>query len=143
MQDHPWFKFYPESVPHEVDVNAYNSVVELFEESIKKFRDAVAYECMGKQLTFNQLDEMSRNMAAYLQQELGMKKGERIGIQMPNLLQYPVVLFGALRAGLIVVNVNPLYTPSEMKHQYGDAGVDAIVISVSYTHLTLPTIYSV
>ncbi|MEX2591157.1 MAG: AMP-binding protein [Anditalea sp.] len=132
MQDYPWFKFYPESVPHEVDVSAFNSVVDLFEESIKKYQDAVAYECMGKQLTFNQLDEMSKNFAAYLQQELKMKKGERIGIQMPNLLQYPIVLFGALRAGLIVVNVNPLYTPSEMKHQYIDAGVDAIVILANF-----------
>jgi long-chain acyl-CoA synthetase len=132
MQDYPWFKFYPESVPHEIDVNAYTSVVDVFEESIYKFQDTVAYECMGKQLTFNQLDEMSRNFAAYLQQELGMKKGERIGIQMPNLLQYPVVLFGALRAGLIVVNVNPLYTSSEMKHQYKDAGVDAIVILANF-----------
>lgn len=132
MQEYPWFKFYPESVPHEVDVHAYESVVDLFEESVKKYRDAVAYECMGKQLSFSGLDKLSRDFAAYLQQELKMKKGDRIGIQMPNLLQYPVVMFGALRAGLIVVNVNPLYTASEMKHQYSDAGVDTIVILANF-----------
>src|SRR5690554_674655 len=132
MQDNPWFKFYPESVPHEVDVHAYESVVDLFEESVKKYEDAVAYECMGKQLSFSTLDKLSRDFAAYLQQGLKMKKGDRIGIQMPNLLQYPVVMFGALRAGLIVVNVNPLYTASEMKHQYSDAGVDTIVILANF-----------
>lgn len=132
MQDYPWLNFYPKSVPHEVDVQAFDSVVELFEESVLKYRDAVAYECMGKQLTFSELDEMTENFAAYLQSELKMKKGDRIGIQMPNLLQYPVVMFGALRAGLIVVNVNPLYTSREMKHQYSDAGVDAIVILANF-----------
>lgn len=136
MQDHPWFNFYPESVPHEVDVHAYDSVVDLFEESVRKYQNAVAYECMGKQLSFNELDKMSGDFAAYLQQGLKMKKGERIGIQMPNLLQYPVIMFGALRAGLVVVNVNPLYTPTEMKHQYSDAGVDAIVILSNFaSHL--------
>ncbi len=134
MQEYPWFNFYPKSVPHEVDVHAYKSVVELFEESVQQYRDAVAYECMGKQLTFHQLDKMSRDFAAYLQHDLKMKKGDRIGIQMPNVLQYPVVMFGALRAGLIVVNVNPLYTASEMKHQYSDAGVDAIVILANFAH---------
>src|SRR5690606_33846273 len=109
-------------------------LVDLFEESVEKYRDAIAYECMGKRLTFSKLDKMSRDFAAYLQHDLKMKKGDRIGIQMPNLLQYPVVMFGALRAGLIVVNVNPLYTASEMKHQYKDAGVDAIVILANFAH---------
>jgi long-chain acyl-CoA synthetase len=134
MQEDTRFKFYPKSVPHEVNVHAYSSVVNLFEESVKKYKDAIAYECMGKRLTFSQLDRMSRDFAAYLQHDLKMKKGDRIGIQMPNLLQYPVVMFGALRAGLIVVNVNPLYTPPEMKHQYRDAGVDAIVILANFGH---------
>ncbi len=128
MQDFPWLKFYPESVPKTVDVTAYDSVVDLFEESIKKFGDGIAYECMGKTITFNELDTLSKNFAAYLQKELKMKKGDRIAIQMPNLLQYPVAMFGALRAGLIVANTNPLYTPKEMKHQFTDAGVDAVVI---------------
>src|SRR5690606_27469518 len=134
MQEYPWFNFYPESVPRQVDVHAYNNLVDLFEESVEKYREAIAYECMGKQLTFSKLDKMSRDFAAYLQHDLKMKKGDRIGIQMPNLLQYPVVMFGALRAGLIVVNVNPLYTASEMKHQYKDAGVDAIVILANFAH---------
>lgn len=134
MQEHPWFNFYPDAVPREVDVHAYRSVVDLFEESVQKYQNAVAYECMGKHLTFSQLDKMSGDFAAYLQHGLKMKKGDRIGIQMPNVLQYPVVMFGALRAGLIVVNVNPLYTASEMKHQYSDAGVDAIVILANFAH---------
>ena len=134
MQEHPWFNFYPNTVPREVYVHAYRSVVDLFEESVQKYQSTVAYECMGKQLTFSQLDKMSRGFAAYLQHDLKMKKGDRIGIQMPNVLQYPVVMFGALRAGLIVVNVNPLYTASEMKHQYSDAGVDAIVILANFAH---------
>lgn len=134
MQEYPWFNFYPKSVPHEVDVHAFASVVDLFDESVKKYEDTVAYECMGKQLTFSQLDQMSENFAAFLQHELQMKKGDRIGIQMPNLLQYPVAMFGALRAGLVVVNVNPLYTPNEMRHQYSDAGVDAIVILANFAH---------
>lgn len=132
MQDYPWFKHYPVSVPQEIDVEAFDSVVDLFEESVKKYRGLVAYECMGKQLSFEELDEKSNDFACYLQHDLKMKKGDRIGIQMPNLLQYPVVMFGALRAGLIVVNVNPLYTSSEMKHQYSDAGVDAIVILTNF-----------
>ena len=132
MQDFPWFKHYPSSVAKEVDVNAYSSLVDLFEESVKKFGDAVAYECMGKTLSFNEVDEYSKNFAAYLQNDLKMKKGDRVAIQMPNLLQYPVVMFGALRAGMIIVNTNPLYTPTEMKHQFNDAGVDAIVILANF-----------
>ena len=134
MQDAPWLKFYPTSVPQKVDVNAFGSVVELFDESVTKYQNAIAYECMGKRLTFSQLDKLSADFAAFLQNDLNMKKGDRIGIQMPNLLQYPVVMFGALRAGLIVVNVNPLYTATEMKHQYSDAGVDAIVILANFAH---------
>lgn len=134
MHEFPWYKFYPESVPHEVDVHAYSSVADLFEESVQKYKDATAYECMGKRLSFSELDDLSGNFAAYLQNELKLKKGARIGIQMPNLLQYPVVMFGALRAGLVVVNVNPLYTASEMRHQYSDAGVEAIVILANFAH---------
>ncbi|WP_200976372.1 AMP-binding protein [Echinicola sp. 20G] len=132
MKDFPWFENYPKSVPKEVDVEAYSSVIGLFEESIQKYGDAVAYECMGKQMSFNELDKLSRDFAAYLQNDLKLKKGERIAIQMPNLLQYPVVMFGALRAGLIVVNTNPLYTSHEMKHQFEDASVSAVVIVANF-----------
>lgn len=132
MQKFPWFQFYPKAVPHEIDPQAYSSVVDLFEESIEKYGDAVAYECMGKTISFNELDRLSHTFAAFLQDDLKMEKGDRLGIQMPNLLQYPVVMFGALRAGLVVVNTNPLYTPSEMKHQFTDSGVKAVVILANF-----------
>jgi long-chain acyl-CoA synthetase len=109
-----------------------NSVTEIFEESCKKYKDRIAFENMGAQLTFGQVDELSRNFAAYLQQELKLQKGERIAIQMPNLLQFPVAFLGALRAGLIVVNTNPLYTPREMEHQFKDSGAVAIVIVANF-----------
>lgn len=134
MEDSPWFTFYPKSVPTSIDPDEFSSVVDLLEESIGKYGDAVAYECMGKTISFNELDVLSKTFAAFLQQELQLKKGDRIGIQMPNLLQYPVVMFGALRAGLIVVNTNPLYTASEMKHQFTDAGVKAVVILANFAH---------
>lgn len=109
-------------------MNEYRSVVHLFEEACKKYSDRVAFENMGVKLTYHDLDKLSRNFAAYVQGPLGMKKGDRIAIQMPNLLQFPVAFFGALRAGLIVVNTNPLYTPREMEHQFSDSGATAIVI---------------
>jgi long-chain acyl-CoA synthetase len=132
MHHFPWFKFYPEGVEPEVNVTAYSSVVNLFEESVKKFGDSIAYECMGKTLTFNQVDKLSENFAAFLQNELKLKKGDKVAIQMPNCLQYPVALFGTLRAGMVVVNANPLYTPREMKHQFEDSGADAIVIMANF-----------
>lgn len=132
MNDFSWFKFYPSSVPQEVDCTAYSSVTELFEESVKKFGTAVAYECMGKTLTFQELDRLSAQFANYLILELKLSKGSRVAIQMPNVLQYPVAMFGALRAGMVVVNTNPLYTPSEMKHQFNDSGADVIVIVANF-----------
>ena len=132
MNDFSWFKFYPSSVPQEVDCTAYSSVTELFEESVKKFGPAVAYECMGKTLTFQELDRLSAQFANYLIFELKLSKGSRVAIQMPNVLQYPVAMFGALRAGMVVVNTNPLYTPSEMKHQFNDSGADVIVIVANF-----------
>jgi long-chain acyl-CoA synthetase len=132
MHHFPWFKFYPEGVESEVNVTAYSSVANLFEESVKKFGDSIAYECMGKSLTFNEVDKLSENFAAFLQNELKLKKGDKVAIQMPNCLQYPVALFGTLRAGMVVVNANPLYTPREMKHQFEDSGADAIVIMAKF-----------
>lgn len=134
MHNFPWFKFYPESVDSEIDVTAYSSVVNLFEESVSKYGDAIAYECMGKTMTFNEVDKYSKKFASYLQNDLNMKKGDRVAIQMPNCLQYPVALFGTLRAGMVVVNANPLYTSKEMKHQFEDAGVDAIVILANFAN---------
>lgn len=132
MHNFPWYKFYPKNVNTDVDVQAYSSVVNLFEESVKKYGDAIAYECMGKTLTFNEVDKLSKVFASYLQNHLKLKKGDRVAIQMPNCLQYPVAMFGILRAGMVVVNTNPLYTPSEMKHQFNDSGAIAIVILANF-----------
>lgn len=123
-----WLKSYPEGAPHDIDPEAYSSIIELFEESVQKYADNVAFVNMDVSITYRQLDEMSRNFASYLQNVLKLGKGDRIAIMMPNLLQFPVALFGAIRAGLIVVNTNPLYTPKEMKHQFKDSGAKAIVI---------------
>lgn len=136
MKDFPWFKHYPSQVAHEIKLYEYNSLVDLFEKSVERFRDKVAFENMGVTLTFGQVHELSGHFAAYLQKDLGLKKGDRIAIQMPNLLQFPIVFFGALRAGLTVVNTNPLYTPREMEHQFKDAGISAIVIVANFaSHL--------
>src|SRR5688572_28317940 len=132
MKSFPWFKSYPKGIPHEVALYEYQSVVHLFEKICKKYSHRVAFENMGARLTYVQLDKLTRDFAAYLQQELGLKKGDRIAIQMPNLLQFPIAFFGALRAGLIVVNTNPLYTPREMEHQFKDSGAKAIVIVANF-----------
>jgi len=132
MKDFPWFKNYPTGIPHEIKLYEYSSLVALFETSFKKYSDRVAFENMGAQLTYRQVDELSTDFAAYLQQELGLKKGDRIAIQMPNLLQFPIAFVGALKAGLIVVNTNPLYTPREMEHQFKDADISAIVIVANF-----------
>lgn len=126
--DKIWFDNYPPGAEKTIDVNQYESLVELFEQAVRRHPDIPAYINMGKVLTFRKLEERSRAFAAYLQNELRLEKGDRIALMMPNLLQYPIALFGALRAGLIVVNVNPLYTPRELAHQLNDSGAKAIVI---------------
>lgn len=132
--DKPWLKRYPKGVPNEIDPNRFQSITDLFEESVHKFRDKDAFVNMGSSISFEDLNYLSADFAAFLQAE-GLKKGDRIAIQMPNLLQYPVVLFGALRAGLIVVNTNPLYTAREMKYQFKDSGAKALVIFANSAHL--------
>lgn len=132
MKSFPWFKNYPQGIPHEIRLYEYTSLTDLFDQSCKKYADKIAFENMGAHLTYAQVDSLSRDFAAYLQEDLGLKKGERIAIQMPNLLQFPIVFFGALRAGLIVVNTNPLYTPREMEHQFKDSGAVAIVIVANF-----------
>lgn len=134
MKDFPWFKNYPVGVAHEIKLYDYHSMVDLFEKSVEKYRDKVAFENMGKTMTYHQLDKLSTDFAAYLQQELGLIKGDRLAIQMPNLLQFPIAFFGALKAGLTVVNTNPLYTPREMEHQFKDAGITAIVIVANFAN---------
>lgn len=134
MKNTIWLKNYPDGIPDSINPDQYNSVIELFEESVKKYGDAPAFENMGKVISFNQLDKLSAQFATFLQVNAQLKKGDRIAIQMPNLLQYVVVMFGALRAGLIVVNTNPLYTSREMKHQFNDSGATAIVILANFAH---------
>ncbi|MCT8585675.1 long-chain-fatty-acid--CoA ligase FadD [Glaesserella parasuis] len=122
-----WFDNYPAEAERTLDVEPYESLVEMFEKAVQRHPDIPAYINMGQVLTFRKL-ERSRAFAAYLQNELRLEKGERIALMMPNLLQYPIALFGALRAGLVVVNVNPLYTPRELEHQLNDSGAKAIVV---------------
>lgn len=123
-----WLKSYPPGVPEEINVDEYSSILDILEKSCRRFMGRPAYTNMGATITFGELDRMSRNFAAYLTEVAGLKKGDRIALQMPNVLQYPVAIFGALRAGLIIVNTNPLYTPREMEHQFNDSGATAIVI---------------
>lgn len=119
---------YPAGVPREVDLNKYKSMVDVFEQSVKKFADRPAFSAVGATLTYRDLDIQSRNFAAWLQNKTDLKPGDRIAVQMPNVSQYPVVVFGAMRAGLIVVNTNPLYTTREMEHQFNDSGAKALVV---------------
>jgi long-chain acyl-CoA synthetase len=128
MADFAWIKRYPKGIPAEIEELRHNSLVEMFEECFEKYSNQDAFENMGKALTFSQVDGLSLNFASYLQNNCKLKKGDTIAIQMPNCLQYPVALIGALRAGLKVVNTNPLYMPREMEHQFKDAEVKAIVI---------------
>ncbi len=133
-KDFPWFAQYPGGTPKEIGPLPHANLIDFFQAACGKFADRVAFENMGKQITFRQLDEHSTAFAAYLQNELGLKKGDRIAIQMPNLLQFPVAFIGSLKAGLIVVNTNPLYTPREMEYQFNDAGVSAVVIVANFAH---------
>jgi long-chain acyl-CoA synthetase len=131
---HIWKQHYPKGVPAEIDTSKYNSIAELFHNSIDKYGDQPAYTNLGKTLSYKDLERLSRHFSAYLTSELGLKKGDRVVIMMPNLLQYPVVLFAILRAGLVVVNTNPLYTERELAHQLKDSGAKAIVILENFAH---------
>jgi long-chain acyl-CoA synthetase len=122
-----WLKSYPPGVPAEIDTQQYRSLVELFEKSIRAYGDRPAFTSMGKTLRFSELDTLARNFGAWLQAK-GLAKGARVALMMPNCLQYPIAMFGTLRAGCVVVNVNPLYTARELEHQIKDAGAEVIVI---------------
>jgi long-chain acyl-CoA synthetase len=126
--DKIWLKQYSPGVPAEIDLGTYQSIVDILEDACKRYRNLVAYECMGISITYDELDKLTQDFASYLQNVLGLNAGDRVAIMLPNLLQYPVVMFGILRAGLVVVNVNPLYTPRELEHQLNDSGARAIVI---------------
>ncbi|MBF8645011.1 MULTISPECIES: long-chain-fatty-acid--CoA ligase FadD2 [Pseudomonas] len=127
MQADFWNDKRPAGVPSTIDINAYTSVVEVFERSCKRFADRPAFSNLGVTLTYAELERHSAAFAAWLQQHTDLKPGDRIAVQMPNVLQYPIAVFGALRAGLIVVNTNPLYTEREMRHQFKDSGARALV----------------
>lgn len=135
MSEKRWLKKYPASVPQTINLNQYQNISEVAEEAFKKYHDRVAFSNLGQNLTYQELDEKSAQFAAFLQNTLKLNKGDKIALQMPNLIQNPIALFGAFRAGLIVVNTNPLYTANEMEHQFKDSGVKAIVILAQFAHL--------
>ena len=130
----PWLKSYPTGMQAEIDMKAFSSVRDILEKSCRRFADKPAYSNLGVTLTYRELDRMSRDFAAFLQSMPGLGKGERVAIMMPNLLQYPIALFGVLRAGMTVVNVNPLYTARELEHQLKDSGARAIVVVENFAH---------
>ncbi|MBT9500013.1 MAG: AMP-binding protein [Burkholderiaceae bacterium] len=130
----PWLVQYPPGVPADIDLEQFASLKEVLTSSCARFADRPAFNSMGTVLTYRQLDEASRAFAAWLQQVAQLRRGDRVALMLPNLLQYPVALFGVLRAGMVAVNVNPLYTPRELEHQLSDAGATAIVVLENFAH---------
>jgi long-chain acyl-CoA synthetase len=124
----PWLNEYPNGVPSEINPDGYSSLKDILNQSCTKFGDRAAFSCMGKSLSFRVLDTAARNLAAYLQSDLKLTRGDRVAIMMPNILQYPVAIYAVLRAGFVVVNCNPLYTPRELSHQLKDSGAKAIIV---------------
>ena len=126
--ERPWLDSYPPGIPAQIDVDEFGSVVAVLQGSLEKYRDRPAFSNLGKVFTYADVDRLSRQFAAYLLGELKLKKGDRVAIMMPNCLQYPIATFGVLRAGLAVVNTNPMYTARELRHQLEDSGASAIVV---------------
>ena len=122
-----WLNSYPEGVPHDIDFGEYTSVFDFFKNTCEDFPTKPGYSNFGKTLSYAEIDKLSKQFAAYLQNDLGMKKGQRLGIMLPNLLQYPIALYGAMRAGIVIVNIDPQYTVRELTHQLNDSGADAIL----------------
>lgn len=133
--ERPWLANYPDGIPAEIDADEYPSIPALLQEAIDKYRDQPAFSNMGVSITYGELDTLSRQFAAYLLGELKFRKGDRIAIMMPNCLQYPIATFGALRAGLAVVNTNPMYTARELRHQLVDSGARAILVLDNFGHV--------
>lgn len=129
-----WIQSYPSGVPVDINPDEYQSIKDLINQTVQKFPALPAYTCMDKTLTYRELDQLSRQFAAFLQSQLQLAPGSRIALMMPNVLQYPIALFGTLRAGMTVVNVNPLYTPRELAHQLSDSGAETIVILAHFAH---------
>jgi long-chain acyl-CoA synthetase len=139
----PWLDQYPPGVPAEIDSNRFASLKDVLVATCERFGDLPAYRSMGTTMSFRQLEEASRAFAGWLQTVAKMQRGERVALMMPNLLQYPVALFGALRAGMVVVNVNPLYTPRELEHQLKDSGATAVVVLENFAHTLSQVIGSI
>lgn len=132
--DKVWLKSYPPGMPETIDIDAYQSVAEVFEQAVKKYGSRPAFTNMGTTLTYAQMDELTAELAAYLQNLPNMRKGDRVAVMMPNVLQNPIAIFAILRGGFTVVNTNPLYTPRELKHQLSDSGAKAIIIMENFAH---------
>ncbi len=129
-----WLKSYPPGVPAEINPGEYRSLADMVDRSLAKYASRPAYVCMGRVVTYREFDELSRHFAAYLQKVAGLRKGDRIAVMLPNVLQYPVAIIAAFRAGLTVVNTNPLYTPRELEHQLRDSGARALLILENFAH---------
>ena len=129
-----WLKSYPEGVPADIDPAAYRTIGDFFAASVDRYWDRTAFISMGRKMSFGELDRRSRAFASYLRNVARLEPGSRVALMMPNLLQYPVALFGALRAGYVVVNCNPLYSPRELHHQLADSGAEAIVVLETFAH---------
>lgn len=127
-----WLKRYPEGMPETIDPEHYNSLLEVFEKSFNDYKDLPAFTNMGKTLSYNEIDAATKRVAAYIQNDLGLKKGDKVAVMMPNLLQTPIAILGILRAGCVVVNVNPLYTVRELEHQLKDSETSAIFILANF-----------
>jgi len=132
--ERPWLSSYPQGVPAEIDVTEFQSIVSVLDSAIERYRDRPAFSHMGKMLSYGDIDHLSRQFASYLLHDRKLKKGDRVALMMPNVLQYPIAIFGALRAGLTVVNTNPLYTPRELKHQLVDSGAKVLVVLENVAH---------
>jgi long-chain acyl-CoA synthetase len=128
MTEFAWYKSYPEFVEREINLDRYENIVQIFDESVAKYGNKIAYKNMDVCLTFNQVNAHVESLVWYLQNKTNLNKGDRIALQMPNLLQFPITIFACLKAGLVIVNTNPLYTAEEMRHQYKDSGAKAIII---------------
>ena len=127
MSEFPWLKSYPDFVNPTTEIN-YKSIVEIYDQSIKKFGNQVAYKNMDVEITYNDVASHVDALVWYFQNKTNLKKGDKIALQMPNLLQYPIAIFACLKAGFVIVNTNPLYTADEMLHQYKDSGAKAVII---------------
>ncbi|MEQ9304846.1 MAG: AMP-binding protein, partial [Marinoscillum sp.] len=134
MNTFPWIAHYPKGVPQEIDPDKYINLLEFLEDCVAKFGDKPAFENMGVELSFSEIDDYSTSFANYLAQKTSLKKGDRVALQMPNVLQYPIALFAVLKAGMVVVNTNPQYKPSEMEHQFNDAGAKGIILLNTFAY---------